>query len=504
MPDLAAHSAVLLPQTELLDCNRVPIKWLNAEQKVGNHKKFYDAIRYRLQHWAKANLNLFHTVGPDSWAEGFYEKLAGRWCRNDIELSRLIMMALRRTEAPQCIVDFMKQLYQGGESDNKGKRWISSQSMLLTWNGDWGLLPEGIVTDATDWRHLVAQLSQLASVQSLWKGFHDFINILVFQFNLDDWACSLELCTSTWHEQRRVRIHAHLCFKSSSKVRCRNPLPFSFRGCSPHKSHSILTLQNRIMGSWCGMYYLLCPKIGKLFSASSKESFLQFPVSSEWIFSLLQCEKIELVDAREEIVRCGKGLVRKLADFDRLAAARRERDLHRRVAEIQKAVAQTNRSFKTFEVVEEWKRQATQPCQRRKKFLVLEGASGVGKTEYARSLFGAEQTLELNCANCHSSPDLRTFDATKHRCVLFDEAHVQLILDCRKVFQAPACWLDLGHSPTGVNVYRVFLNDAVLVIGSNIWSEELQNLRSASDREWILSNQVHLLVKEPMWIPAEE
>ena len=59
--------------------------------------------------------------------------------------------------------------------------------------------------------------------------------------------------------------------------------------------------------------------------------------------------------------------------------------------------------------------------------------------------------------------------------------------------------IDLGHSATGQDVYTVFLNDVVLVIGSNRWTDEVASLESASDRAQSLANQVSVLVSESMF-----
>ena len=59
--------------------------------------------------------------------------------------------------------------------------------------------------------------------------------------------------------------------------------------------------------------------------------------------------------------------------------------------------------------------------------------------------------------------------------------------------------IDLGHSATGQDVYTVFLNDVVLVIGSNRWTDEVASLERASDRAQSLANQVSVLVSESMF-----
>ena len=145
-------------------------------------------------------------------------------------------------------------------------------------------------------------------------------------------------------------------------------------------------------------------------------------------------------------------------------------------------------------------RSSNEAIPKKKKFLVLEGESGLGKTEFVKGLFGVENTLELNCANCGVHPDLRRSDVDRHQCVLFDEGTVAMVSANRKLFQAPASWVDMGHSPTGRDVYHVFLNDAVLVISSNRWSEQVNQLRLQSDRDWIEKNQVLVVVTGPMYL----
>ena len=130
---------------------------------------------------------------------------------------------------------------------------------------------------------------------------------------------------------------------------------------------------------------------------------------------------------------------------------------------------------------------------------MIEGPSGLGKTEYARAIHGPDHTLELNCANCGHSPDLRQHSPLTHKVVLFDEAAPAMVAANRKLFQAPAAWVDLGHSPTGRDVYRVLLCGSILIVCSNGWSAQCARLKSADDRDWLSKNSVVVEISEPMW-----
>ena len=107
-------------------------------------------------------------------------------------------------------------------------------------------------------------------------------------------------------------------------------------------------------------------------------------------------------------------------------------------------------------------------CRERRKFLVLDGPSRLGKTMYVKSLFGSDKTLELNCAG-EADPQLQDFKHTQHKCVLFDEADPGMVSKYRKVFQCPNSVIQLGQSKTGCFSYPVYLNDCLLVICCNHW-----------------------------------
>ena len=251
------------------------------------------------------------------------------------------------------------------------------------------------------------------------------------------------------------------------------------------------------------MYYLQCPKIGLVHSSGNKQPFVGYSVNGDWIMTMVVQEKMTLEDARKEMIRSGRGLVRRLSDLDKLKECRREQELTVRIAELQQRLSTSLRQFRIFPEVEAWKSLYDKVGLPRKKFLVLEGGSGLGKTEFVRALAGPSRTLELNCANCGNSPDLRQHCALTHKVVLFDEAPPSLVASNRKLFQAPCCWVDLGHSPTGRDVYRVFLNDSLLVVCSNGWSRQCMQGLAPDDREWLVANSVHVVVDEPMFLPAE-
>ena len=81
---------------------------------------------------------------------------------------------------------------------------------------------------------------------------------------------------------------------------------------------------------------------------------------------------------------------------------------------------------------------------------------------------------------------------------------MQLVAENRKLFQCPAAMLTLGVSPTGRDAYRVWVNDAVMVIGSNRWSEELSAFKNLSDAEWIRDNITHVIITSKLYGDSAE
>ena len=147
--------------------------------------------------------------------------------------------------------------------------------------------------------------------------------------------------------------------------------------------------------------------------------------------------------------------------------------------------------------VEEWVA-AHQELKHRYKFLVLEGESRYGKSMFALKIAGRAKTLDLSCAG-QLHPDLRSHDPFVHKAVLFDEAPVAMILAYKRHFQAPSTVLDCGTSATNNWSYKVWLHQQKLIVTSNTWTQELQDI-SPADSDWIRADSVHIVVDYKMWV----
>jgi len=145
-----------------------------------------------------------------------------------------------------------------------------------------------------------------------------------------------------------------------------------------------------------------------------------------------------------------------------------------------------------------WMAEQRDPKRQRQRTLVLEGRSGTGKTEFAKSLYGFRNTLEVNCAS-GGEVNLKELDLEKHKAVLLDEATPEMVLQQRKLFQCPAAWISLGNSTTNCHAYDVCLYRIPIIICSNNWSYKLNKLTPV-DAAWIQENTCHVSVQEKLWL----
>ena len=318
-------------------------------------------------------------------------------------------------------------------------------------------------------------------------------------------AQSFELCTQTLADTLVVRVHAHaFLLREEARILIGSSEKTLFRGgCAVKSKAEGASVILRGNGVWCGCYYLLAPKIGSIYTSGSVRPYLDYAVKPEWIMNMVQAEKMTFAAAMQQMSRCGKSFSRYMQDLQAWQAAREELQLADRVHRVQAHHRATNLAFKVYPEIEAWKASVWQPHLRRKKFLVIEGPSGMGKTEFIRQLAGPDCTLEIS-ADGMTSPYLRNFISSKHKVIFWDECRVELIIAYRKLFQCPASWITLGVSPTGRDVYKVWLSDAAHVIASNRWQQDLAQLPNPADRRWVTENQVYLRVSAPMYIPSAE
>ncbi|CAL1169825.1 unnamed protein product [Cladocopium goreaui] len=357
---------------------------------------------------------------------------------------------------------------------------------------------------------LSAGLRNAPQVLAIWDDFQSWMTELGNKYRFERVSTALELHTEVTLQRRVPSIHLHMMFDTRDSAAMRALAPYlpgpctrmlrpgrqvhlsgqslAFRGCKPHISLDSSQARGRSVRRALdqGHFYLQVEKKGSIFRQTTCPAYQTFTVSPDWVTGLWQGDKINKECAEQHYVQCKRNI---RAYCENLKYhGQKQRELY--IQQQQAAAAELLRPLQKEpvelpEVTQLFLPQFTRPMHRR-KFLVLNGPTRLGKTVYARSLFGADHTYETNCSGV-LEPDMREYDVLRHRCVVFDEASVHLVLKHKKLFQAPPAEISLGHSATGMYVYRIWVWNVALIVTSNVWTTELEQL-AAEDREWLEGN----------------
>jgi hypothetical protein len=394
--------------------------------------------------------------------------------------------------------------------------FAKGESFLLTYQGDWGVIPVPALDAAAVWRALrlvrgdnarrsiLAELSgscpsQAPDTAPAWDRAdpdvsHRSVDLVADAARVhprsaecvsalrdrlaelrkvrtvlyDAW--SVEVCGRSWLEEGRVRLHLHLALALGKASRGGLNLDeMHVLGTSPYCSAPMLGAGARARNSSAGLYYAQAPKVGVVHQGGSHEPHVDYPVSQNWIYRLLSAGKMLYSRAREEMVRSPAGLPRHLEALERWQKERVERSIKNISDEFNRRFATEMQPWKEYAMVTMWLQQYRQ-TRVRYGFLVLDGPSRMGKTQFARSLCQAPGgVLEINMAGS-AKVDMRAYDALVHDLLLFDECEPGAVLENKKLFQAGGGAVSLQTSATNLHAF------AVCVCGSKTLRRLLQQL----------------------------
>ena len=224
-------------------------------------------------------------------------------------------------EEKQAILSFWQAKTEQIEKRER-ERWFRGNSALWTYQGDWGIMADIPVSmtraaskkdDITD---VVLKCQNSKRLLELWKDFEKFVTKFAANYHFNHYALAFELCSQTLQESRAVRVHAHLCCRSFQRVSIESPSLLAWQGGEPHTSRGFSQNRQRAVAGNACFYYLQCPKIGSIYQAANLKPFQDYLVSGEWVFNLLQQDKMTLEDARGQIIRSAKNLQRMLPNLD--------------------------------------------------------------------------------------------------------------------------------------------------------------------------------------------
>ena len=365
---------------------------------------------------------------------------------------------------------------------------------LLTYNGSWGAgTPEVdalAMMQGTE-HELIAAVRQSAFYETLWR---EFVTELTLK-STKDWpqlSCKMEL--SLKRTKHHNLVHFHVALSNFEKpLRLGALWLWAFRGAFPHVRGTKgrgKALQRQLDAAH---YYVQAPKCGSVFCESNYLRFQDFLVEATSIMSLWRFYKLSDEVAIEELLRGRvRGIRNHIAEisFVQEQVKQRREAAMREVLEVR--LSHLQKPPRCLPEVTEWLQLFTAGFGSRSRFpfLVLHGPSQYGKTSFAVSIFGPAATLVVSCQNVQQ-PNLTRFDRTLHKCLVFDEAEPELVLNNRQLFQASSTLVMLGQSPTQQHAYQIFAYAIPMIVCTNIWSREAD--------PWLDANSIYIAVSAPLW-----
>jgi hypothetical protein len=323
---------------------------------------------------------------------------------------------------------------------------------------------------------------------------------MVSKLRASEFACCCELCPDTWRQQRRQQLHFHIFYLRTDAGLTSVPLVNQkFRGSAPFESWPPqLSRHGRGRATqWSVFFYVSVAKVGCVWQFATKEMFRQYPVLAQWVVSLLSASKITPGLARQLVGLCVQGSTRILADIQTYEVAEQAQRLYMYKEGVARTLQARERPFNWPPLVVAWFNTFTE-TRHRYQFLILDGASRMGKTCFARTLKPPDrEALEINCAG-GATPNLRQFDFFRHGVIIYDEVGPRQVLDNRKLFQSGDADVQLAASATNIHSYSVYVHGVRQVCCANRFAHEMRDL-SQEDAAWIRANSVFILVEAPLF-----
>jgi hypothetical protein len=278
-----------------------------------------------------------------------------------------------------------------------------------------------------------------------------------------------------------------------------------------------------------GHYYCLAPKVSSIFSATTAPPFSgPWGIRTSWVYTLYADGKMTAAQAKSEVVKYRRDVGRLLHQIDEAERAVSAQQLQWLLRDVDLAQAARALPRRRVPVIEDLFLSQFHVFRDRRKFLVLTGPSGMGKTEYIRALAKdadiiagirarslpyrqqwltpggcpfppGEGLMKVSVAGGASQlPDIRELSPLKHAWLFVDEGTPDMALQHRRLFQGKSGCASAGQSAKNCHAYVVVSWGVRIVICCNDWCERSAAL-SPTGKEWLACNAIVVDVSEPLW-----
>ena len=317
-----------------------------------------------------------------------------------------------------------------------------------------------------------------------------FCNELKKKYPDMQFTIAAELCPETY-KAGVVRLHYHVLLKRQKNLILKLPSELKFQGTTVHLTRGVIDRRNCAKKVNEVAYYCSVNKIGSVETFGSYVAWANFVPNPNWVTSLAAGEKITLDTARKEYIKCTDRAEHYVRNIEWIMREKREA---REEAERLAVAIHIRSRLKPMRVPPTYLRfleQFKADDKYRFKFYVLDGPSGLGKTEFVRLQYPIGALLELNCQNT-TSPNWRLFNREQHQAILLDEATPELCLAFKKEVQADNTIVQEGTSGTNVYSYKCWFYRVHFIVCCNRWNANLWWLWSQNwdDWDWLNKNTI--------------
>ena len=236
-----------------------------------SHRKQYRTIYNKFGYWwwRSGSTYVQHeqsSVSLELWkfAKRDFGSLSKR------QKNALVRHFLLVADAPFWVVDFSCRQWPVDASEQRPRLILKSHTILLTYQGDWGLLELGpdLPPNPTT-SQLTAYVQALPQAKALWTAFSSHACDLAGDLRAPAYACCLEISLRSFEKEKLLRLHGHLYMRNEvQEIRSENQVRLRFKHCDPH-SKDTLWGKKTARSNWAGAYYCLAPKLGSLYQFGS-------------------------------------------------------------------------------------------------------------------------------------------------------------------------------------------------------------------------------------------
>ena len=461
----------------------------------------------RAQQNVMTNLELNSTIRKE-WAEMTKENKT-RWlvntlCQKHGMRNRVISKVEYYKKEHEAALKEEDELMQ----QPSAQKQLRGVGAMGTWNGTW-------LDDEVEFQEFIQQVETHEVAEGIlelqcFKVFVARLEAFIVQrcekLGFKFWSYAVEVSTKS---DDKGRIHVHAYWHTDETQEERRPHlgtinAWRFEGSRPKIRPNTASGRHAQRLIDRGHYYCQCKKVGHVLSKTNYPKYEAYVVEQKWVIGLWQRRKLTHPNAKEEIINARGHTATYLREIETIETLEEDAAI-----ELEKKCidAELSGAFKPFRFVPEvclWRLQYGRDTiyglwgkESRFKFLVLTGPSCMGKTQYAKTLFGVSNTLVVPCQGV-KNPCLKEYRRQRHKAILFDEISSECIHDNKAIFQANNDKVLLGQSPTMRDCYSVFLYGVACIVCCNDWLENIK--RSSLEEEWLLANSIVYDCTEKMWV----